>query len=150
MSITITVHGSPAAQGSKRHLGNGVMVEMSKKIKPWREAVKWAALGVMSDHENYKGPVSAEITFTLPKPKSAPKRRKTWPDRTPDLDKLCRSTFDALCQAGAIEDDARIVECICRKVFPGEHPDALTVPGAVIRIWSHEAYTETQRVNTAA
>lgn len=140
--MTITVHGLPAPQGSKRHLGNGVMIEMSKKIKPWREAVKWAAIEAMAPNsgEGIKGPVSIEITFTLPKPKSAPKRRRTWPDRTPDLDKLCRSTFDALCQVGSIEDDARIVECICRKVFPGAHTDALSVPGAVIHIAAHEEY----------
>jgi Holliday junction resolvase RusA-like endonuclease len=43
------------------------------------------------------------MVFTLKKPRSAPKRRPSWPDRRPDIDKLLRSTFDALVSAGAIE-----------------------------------------------
>lgn len=42
--IEITVHGLPAPQGSKRHVGRGVMVESSKNVKPWRSAVVWAAI----------------------------------------------------------------------------------------------------------
>jgi crossover junction endodeoxyribonuclease RusA len=80
------------------------------------------------------GPVSVEMIFTLPKPKSAPKLRKTMPDRKPDLSKLVRSTEDALTDAGAWEDDARVVECRSAKRYPGEGPDALDVPGCVIRI----------------
>jgi crossover junction endodeoxyribonuclease RusA len=74
------------------------------------------------------------MIFTLPKPKSAPKRRRTWPDKKPDLSKLVRSTEDSLTEVAAWEDDARVVRCLALKVFPGEHPDALGVPGAVIRI----------------
>jgi Holliday junction resolvase RusA-like endonuclease len=130
-SITIRVYGLPAPQGSKRHVGRGVMVESSAKVKPWREAVVWAARGV---GEKIPGPVVAEMVFTLPKPKSAPKTRRTWPDRKPDLDKLIRSTCDALSTAGSYEDDARIVGVTAWKVFPGEGEDALDVPGCVIRL----------------
>jgi crossover junction endodeoxyribonuclease RusA len=132
-SITITVYGTPGPQGSKRHVGNGRMVESSAKVKPWREAVIWAARGVGG---KIPGPVGVDITFTLPKPKSAPKTKRTWPDRKPDIDKLVRSTFDALTSAGAIEDDARVVNVSAYKVFPGEGPDALDVPGCVIRLWT--------------
>ena len=74
------------------------------------------------------------MIFTMRKPQSAPKRRTTLPDRRPDLDKLCRSTLDALVTAGTISDDARVIGIVARKVFPGEGQDALSVPGAVIRI----------------
>jgi Holliday junction resolvase RusA-like endonuclease len=107
------------------------MVEMSKRVKPWREAVVWAAREAGA---KINGPVVAEIVFTWPKPKSAPKKRRTWPDRTPDLDKLLRSTFDGLTTSGVIEDDARIVHVTASKVFPNEAADALDVPGAVIRL----------------
>jgi Holliday junction resolvase RusA-like endonuclease len=143
--MTITVIGMPAPQGSKRHIGKGVMIESSKKVKPWREAVKWAAVEVMSrpdhmpDRPTIRGPVDIAMTFTVPKPKSAPKSRQTWPDRKPDVDKLCRSTLDALVEAGAIEDDARVVRLSAAKVFPGEGQDALRVPGAVIRIEAVDA-----------
>ena len=49
--ITITVYGMPGLQGSKRFVGTrggrGVMVESSAKVKPWREAVKFAAREAM-------------------------------------------------------------------------------------------------------
>ena len=146
--IQITVYALPAPQGSKRFVGHakngrGIMIESSKRVRPWREAVKWAALDVMRRDGHYTlpggefmtGPIRVEMIFTLPKPKSAPKSRKL-ADRKPDLSKLVRSTEDALTDAGVWEDDARIVECIAAKVFPGEHALSLPVPGASIRIFS--------------
>ena len=38
--VTIKVSGEPAPQGSKRHVGGGRMIEASKKLPPWREAVR--------------------------------------------------------------------------------------------------------------
>lgn len=135
---TITAHGIPAPQGSKRHVGHGVMIESSKKVKPWREAVKWAAMENCApgriEPPRINGAISVEMTFTMPRPKSA--KRGAVPSTRPDLSKLIRSTEDALTDVGAWEDDARVVECLARKVFPGEHPDALSVPGAVIHIKS--------------
>lgn len=55
-----------------------------------------------------EGPVKLAVSFTLPRPKSAPKWR-LWPDKKPDLDKLVRAIGDALTQSGAISDDAQIV-----------------------------------------
>jgi crossover junction endodeoxyribonuclease RusA len=138
--LVITVHGEPAPQGSKRHVGRGVMVESSAKVKPWREAVKTAARDWMdSDTDIFMGtpaigPVVIEVTFTLRKPASAPKTRTTWPQRKPDLDKLLRSTFDALSDAGVWVDDSQVVEVTARKVFPDEGIDAMSHPGAVIRL----------------
>lgn len=145
--IEITVYGNPAPQGSKRFVGmkagKGIMIESSKAVKPWREAVKYAALEALEPRElsigahcngAMPGAIHCEMTFTVAKPKSAPKTRRTWPDRKPDLSKLIRSTEDALSDAGVWEDDARVVYCAARKVFPGEHPDSLPTPGAKIRI----------------
>lgn len=133
---TITVLGAVGPQGSKRSVGNGRMIESSEKVRPWRDSVAWEARAA---NVKVDGPVSVELIFTMRKPKSAPKRRRTWPDRKPDIDKCCRSTLDALVTAGAIEDDARVVELKALKVFPGEHDDALDVPGVLIRIISVEA-----------
>ena len=139
-AITIAVYGLPAPQGSKRHVGKGVMVESSKHVKPWREAVKSAAIEarapmywVVLDE-----PVVVQMVFTMPKPASAPKRRRTWPARMPDLSKLVRSTEDALTDAGIWRDDARVVTCVATKVYPNEHPYSLASPGAVIHIWRIE------------
>jgi crossover junction endodeoxyribonuclease RusA len=136
--MTITVYGLPAPQGSKRHIGKGIMVESSKNVKPWREAVKWAAMSqplALRDDSGkplLSGPICVEMTFTMPRPKSA--KTGSRPATRPDLSKLVRSTEDALTDIGAWEDDARVVLCISRKVYPGEHPDALATPGAVIKI----------------
>jgi Holliday junction resolvase RusA-like endonuclease len=145
-TFKVTAIGTPAPQGSKRHVGRGVMIESSKKVKPWREAVKQAAsdliavageTGRLTAGFPLDGPLVVTICFTLARPKSAPKSR-TRPDRMPDLSKLIRSTEDALTDAGVWADDARVVGVAARKVypFPGSgDPDALSVPGAVIRIW---------------
>lgn len=131
--IEIIAYGSPGPQGSKRHMGNGIMVESSKKVKPWRQDVKYAALAARAGAVPIDGPVVCRMVFTLPKPKSAPKHRRTWPDRTPDLSKLARSTEDALTEAGIWRDDARLVEYErLAKVFPGEDPEALDTPGVRI------------------
>jgi Holliday junction resolvase RusA-like endonuclease len=145
-STRIEVRGQPAPQGSKSFKGmvNGhaIMAESSKAVKPWREDVKWACLrmGFGRESQTIHGPLAVSMVFTMPKPKSAPKRKRTWPDRTPDLSKLVRSTEDALTQIGVWEDDARVVEYIrVAKVFPGEDRDALDTPGCVIEISSIEA-----------
>jgi crossover junction endodeoxyribonuclease RusA len=128
--MTITVYGVPAPQGSKRHVGNGVMIESSKKVKPWREAVKYAALDAP---ECFMGPVHVDVLFTLPRPKSA--KAGAMACKRPDLDKLIRSTGDALTDAGAYEDDAKIVSLSAGKLYVGDK-GALRVPGAIIRITS--------------
>lgn len=142
--MTITVYGTPAPQGSKSfkgiHGGKAILVESSKAVKPWRQAVVAAALDACETQCREKGahspcvsgPVSVQMIFTMPKPKSAPKRCVTHPDKKPDIDKLCRSTLDSLVTTGVIEDDSRVVELNASKVFPGEGPGSLRVPGAVI------------------
>ncbi|TMR99552.1 RusA family crossover junction endodeoxyribonuclease [Nonomuraea basaltis] len=148
--ITITVVGQPAPQGSKRPLGKGRMVEQVEGVHPWRQDVKQAAIDAMTNGPlALDGPLVAEMVFTM---RDKPVSKPTWwptgirwsklmwwrPASAPDLSKLVRSTEDALTQARVWKDDARVVEYRrVAKVFvdqPGE-PDALSRPGAVIRIW---------------
>ena len=132
--MTIVVYEMPAAQGSKKHVGNGIMVESSAKVRPWRAAVGDAVRQQHSAIAKMEGPLWCRIVFTLPKPKSAPKRLRTWPNKKPDLDKLLRATFDALTLAGVWCDDAQVVSCHVTKRYPGEGADALNTPGAFIQI----------------
>ena len=138
--VEFTVTGTPAPQGSKKFVGTnrqgrGIMVESSKKVRPWRMDVKAAAEAVRARHGTIAGPLVVSMVFTLPKPTSAPKTRRTWPDRKPDLSKLARSTEDAISDAGLWEDDARVVEYRrLAKVFAGEDIDALPAPGVRVRI----------------
>lgn len=139
--IRIVVRGLPAPQGSKSFKGmrggKAILVESSAKVKPWREDVRHAAERYMAEAGRVPldEALCMRVVFTLPKPASAPKRRTTYPMRTPDLSKLVRSTEDALTSAGVWRDDARVVETFAAKRYPGEGQDALEVPGAVIVIW---------------
>ena len=143
--FAITVFGTPAPQGSKsafrnQHTGRIQQVESSKKVKPWREAVRSTvadALALVDGFTPLDCPLELEMVFTLQKPASAPKRRRIWPMRTPDLSKLARSTEDALKDAGLYADDARIVRYRnLAKVYPREDVDALAAPGVVLRVWA--------------
>lgn len=138
--LRFRVYGAPAPQGSKRHVGNGVMIESSKKVKPWREAVKWAALQAHPHSSGVvfpTGPLLVGVTFHLARPKAhyytgkrAAELRDAAPlyvPRKPDIDKLLRATFDALTDAGIWTDDSQAAAVNCRKVFS-------TNPGAVITI----------------
>lgn len=143
-ALRIVVYGSPAPQGSKKFVGmvggRGMLVESSKRVKPWRADVKEAALAARNGAAPMDGPLVLRMVFTLPKPSSAPKRRRTYPMRKPDLSKLLRSTEDALTDAGVIADDARIVEVErLAKVFPGEDPEALEAPGVRIELRSMQS-----------
>lgn len=158
--LTITVHGIPGPQGSKKAVGtrptkNGgrtaVMVESSKKVKPWRQNVTAAALQAIAGIPDWKplnGPLVASVVFTMrDQPASKPdwwpagspwSKKFTWrPASMPDLSKLLRSTEDAL--TGVIwKDDARVVEYVrLAKHYVGDPAeDVLTDgPGAVIRVW---------------
>jgi Holliday junction resolvase RusA-like endonuclease len=148
--LRIEVRGRPAPQGSKRGVarfkGTGAdrkivgisQIEMSPHVGTWRDDVKAAAERVIEEtgHAPWDCAVAGRIIFTVQKPKSAPRRKVTYPSKVPDLSKLLRSTEDALTAAGVWRDDARIVRYTeLAKVYPGEDPDALPVPGAVIEIW---------------
>lgn len=139
--MTIIVYGTPAPQGSKKFVGiakstgRGIMVESSKKVRPWRADVKGEALRVRNGAAPLDCAVRVSMVFTLPKPASAPKTRRTYPMRKPDVSKLARSTEDALVEAGILTDDARIVGYErLEKVFPNEDPDSLESPGVRIVI----------------
>lgn len=152
MSLVIVAYGRPAPQGSKRHVGNGVMVESSKAVKPWRDDVKAAAERFIESQRvrglpwsTLDGPLVARMVFTTTRPRShyrtgrnAHLLRDAAPGRPasiPDLSKLIRSTEDALTAAGVWKDDARVVEYErAAKVFAGEDPEALDAPGVRITI----------------
>jgi len=130
---TLVAYGTPAPQGSKRHVGGGVMVESSKKVKPWREDVKQAGLALRQEGAPcLDGPVAVRMVFTVARPKSATKKRR-WPDTMPDLSKLCRSTEDAITTAGLWADDARVVDYSrLAKVWAGYDDEALPMPGVIV------------------
>jgi Holliday junction resolvase RusA-like endonuclease len=139
-TLKIVVRGTPAPQGSKRFVGRakcgrGILVESSAKVRPWRQDVRAAALEARGDAPSIAGPVNVSMVFTLAKPASAPRRRRTWPAKRPDLSKLVRAVEDGLVEAGVLRDDAQIVELLAVKAYPDEPwSDVLDTPGVVVRI----------------
>ena len=137
-TLNLTVFGVPAPQGSKRHVGGGILVESSKKVKPWREAVKWAV--VEAGNPSIDGAVFVQLEFYLPRPKghygtgrNAGTIKPSSPERPavrPDIDKLTRSTLDGLTDAGVIVDDSRIVS-----MWLGKHYADDGVPRCDVMIW---------------
>lgn len=145
-SLSFYVHGRPAPQGSKRHVGRGILVESSKAVAPWRIDVKHAALDAAKavDWATLDGPVAATFTFYFARPKShfgTGRNVDNLKDSAPahnisrasgDIDKLARSTCDALVAAGVIADDSQIVTLVATKEYgakPGAHISITTLTG---------------------
>jgi crossover junction endodeoxyribonuclease RusA len=117
--MRITVAGIPAPQGSKRHVGGGRMIEMSRAVGPWREAVRAETQRAEAGLGPRTWPVMVQIVFRLPRPKSTPASVK-WPARRPDVDKLARAVLDGLVAGGAIADDSLVVYLSAKKTFASE------------------------------
>lgn len=148
--VTLRVAGTPAPQGSKsawviwprgaakcpackRPMGHPKAIvsegkansPQRKNLTAWREAIVTAAQ-LAGLHETIEGPVRVQIVFALPRPKSYPGWR--WlPWVKPDVDKLCRSTLDALTTAKVFKDDAQVVELAVRKVYALDRPAGATI-----------------------
>jgi len=146
----MTVYGTPAPQGSKKIAGRAhkVLVDDNPHaLASWREDVKHAALTALADavawNRDYPAYV-AHMTFTLPRPAyhfgtgrndrilkpNAPHRHAS----KPDLDKLVRSTFDALTVAGVYVDDRRVAQLYAVKLYVGTAAGALDHPGAQLTL----------------
>ena len=120
--IEFWVEGIPRPQGSKRHVGNGRMVEASKHTAGWRKAVSQAALAAFTG-EPISGPVGVAVHFLFPRPKShyrtgrnAEMLRQDAPDypitrSVSDVDKACRAILDSLAVSsggGVLQDDSQV------------------------------------------
>lgn len=140
MTLTFDVLGTPAPQGSKRHLGNGVMVESSKHVKPWRHDIRSTAIDHKPPSWHHHLPVTVSITFRYLRPNSHFRTNGTLKPSAPqylttrkgDIDKLSRAVLDALTGILFL-DDAQVVTLSASKrytVFP-------ELPGALITVIPH-------------
>lgn len=112
--ITFAVPGKPAPQGSKRHVGRGILIESSKDLGAWRERVAIAAHNAMNGQPLLLGAVNVEILFTLPRPVSTSKRLTPPAVKKPDVDKLARAILDAITHT-VIASDSQVVELYAAK-----------------------------------
>jgi crossover junction endodeoxyribonuclease RusA len=112
------VAGAPVAQGNHRIARGGKfprLYDAAKGLDQWRALVAYTAKDHAPDVP-VDCAVALHITFWLPLPKSAPKRRRIFPTKKPDFDKLARGIADAL--TGVIyKDDSLVVDAIIRKRY---------------------------------
>lgn len=107
---TFTVYGSPVAQGRPRFYrrGNFVGTYDPDKSRTWKQDVKAAVLDqLQGGPEIHEGALRLNLSFSLPRPKSLPKR-VTEHVKKPDADNLSKAIKDAL-RGIVYRDDSQIV-----------------------------------------
>lgn len=145
-TIQFTVQGTAVGQGSKRHVGNGVMVESSKRLPAWRTDVRAAATQAMwgqTDQQSRSlsitppipGPVHVVLEFRYRRGSShyradgvtltAAAERKPYPTR-PDIDKLARGILDCLTGI-VIRDDRQVVWLDARREWGARDETVVSV-----------------------
>ena len=148
--IEIRAHGRPAPQGSKTPKGMRggftVMVESSKYLKPWRQAVQ-CDCREQYHGEILTGPIEISIIFYVSRPQAHYKIKdgilsnEIKPNRPThsvssadgDIDKLCRSVLDSLsakCGGCVIQVDSLVVSITAEKRYVSNTEG----PGALIKV----------------
>lgn len=135
--LELDVPGIPKPQGSKKHVGRGILIESCRDLKPWREAISAAAIAAGAVRAS--GPIVVRLEFRFDRPKShygkngvkdsAPKTKTT----KPDIDKLARAVLDALWPCWG--DDSQVVSLLATKVWT--QGDDLPGVGITV-IWDEE------------
>jgi len=140
--ISLTVFGTPIAQGSKRLVtaksGRPVLIESAKGLGPWRAMIKQEAGRRMHEWklETTRAPVQVSLYFYFQRPQShygtgrnahqllpsAPSQ----PAVQPDIDKIARAVLDAL-TGTVFADDKQVVSLVCRKHYADAHMPGVTV-----------------------
>ena len=115
----------PAPQGSKRHIGGGRMIEVCKRVKTWRREVSKVAK--KQTETPIEGACHVGLIFRFKRPKSHYRSngllKQSAPDylivKKNDLDKLVRSTLDAL-SGIAFKDDCQVTNLSATKRYCNE------------------------------
>ena len=127
-AYSFTVYGAAAPQGSKRHVGNGVMLESSDRVRPWRQDVRFAALERRPPDWDMTKPMGLLLEFRFLRPQShfvtkkgvsylkpkAPAQPVS--ARLGDIDKLSRAVLDALTGVAYL-DDRQVIRLEARKAY---------------------------------
>jgi len=139
MEYIITIKGIESApQGSKKHVGRGIMVETCKRLKSWRKEVSLRAKLIVG--EIIEEPVEVEVVFWFKRPlkhylpngmvrQSAPVYITN--KNKGDLDKHCRALLDSLTKS-AFADDSQVVSLHAVK----KYCETESQTGATIKIRS--------------
>lgn len=129
-SLSFVVFGVPQPKGSARAFvlkgqNRAIVTSDNPKAKGWQQLVAEAASRALTGGGALlEGPLELEAAFYLPRPKSLAKKISAHLKR-PDLDKLVRSTKDALSKV-VWQDDAQVTSVRATKAYaaPGQSPRA--------------------------
>ena len=142
--LSFRVHGNPAPKGSKSAFVNsagraqlleGRTAGQRSKLGAWKAAVTYAAVNAAHAFglTTIAEPVKVTVTFWMPRPKTGPNSKPAvlWHSSTPDVDKLLRSTLDAIVAAGTVLADDRYCSVVTASK---RYCDGQQEPGASIVI----------------
>ena len=114
-----------APQGSKRHIGGGVLIEASKRVKPFRSDLQGVAIEATPVDWDLGLEYHLKVDFHFRRPKSHLTSKGALTKAAPlfptgrqigDTDKLIRSVCDAL--TGIVwYDDSQVVDITAKKRF---------------------------------
>lgn len=142
--LVITVMGKPAGQGSKRavpHRSTGkiMMLEASKRTRPWKNLVRDAAQAAIVRYgwQKMTGPLCIKASFVFDPPATVRGLAREWPitRSSGDLDKLVRAVLDALGEAGVYGDDSQVVGIQTFKHHSDSDDSPLESAGLVVDIF---------------
>ena len=104
---TITVYGEPKAQPRPRATARGgfARVYNPSTADEWKQAIVDAA---RNQGEPFLGPVSLEIRFDMPRPKSMRGTEQKPHTVKPDIDNMVKAVMDALTTAIWWIDDSQV------------------------------------------
>jgi crossover junction endodeoxyribonuclease RusA len=124
MFITYRIDAIPRPQGSKRHVGGGIMLESSKHVANWRAFARLCAVQAMQGREiAAKGtPVRLVVRFRFDRPQKHYNSKGLKSDAAmfhvskPDSDKLLRALLDSM--SGVVfYDDSQVCELSIDKCY---------------------------------
>lgn len=133
--ISFICHSRAAPQGSKRHLGNGILVESCKRVKPFRVDLQCVAAEATPLDWDLGLEYHLRVDFHFRRPKSHTTSKGALTKSAPlfptgrqigDTDKLIRSVCDGLTGI-CWYDDSQVVDITAKKRFASRDQTIITI-----------------------
>ena len=130
--LVLNIIGKPAPKGSKGAIIRGdkpILFETCKNQKKFEKNIVTQTLEQIPETWETilkPQPITASLTFLLPKPKT----KRAEPTVPPDIDKLTRNVLDALTKAKIWQDDGQVTIINARKRYATDRE----IPGVKIKI----------------
>jgi len=124
--IIFKIPGNPVAQPRVKAVKRGKFIQVytpQKKIKPYKDAIKFIASQAMTGRTPIEGPIEVCIHFYFDRPKSHSKKQREchWHAQKPDIDNLTKAVCDALNEI-CFQDDSQICLLTVRKEWANGDP----------------------------